>query len=186
MQLQFINSLSPPVFTGARVEGAGSLNIKIALVDGGTGKIVNSGPGSSAKVEIVVLEGDFGGDEGNNWTHEEFKNNIVRERQGKKPLMTGDLVLNLKDGIALVDEITFSDNSSWTRSRRFRLGARVIDDLDGIEIKEATTEPFTVKDHRGECEYILWCFLDMNRSHCQSIFRVRFYMFKYQRLFHHY
>ena len=33
-------------------------------------------------VEIVVLEGDFDGDEGNN---------IVREREGKKSLLTGDV-----------------------------------------------------------------------------------------------
>ncbi|KAK4804399.1 hypothetical protein SAY86_004216 [Trapa natans] len=150
LQLQFINSISPPVFTGAQVEGVGNHNIKVALVDGVTGKIVNSGPESSAKVEIVVLEGDFGGDEENNWTHRDFQNNIVRERLGKKPLLSGDLILKLKDGTAVVDEITFSDNSSWTRSRRFRLGIRVIDDFDGVKIKEAKTEPFIVKDHRGE------------------------------------
>lgn len=167
LQLQFMEPLSTPVFTGARVEGAGNSRINIALVDGSTGKIVKFGPESSAKVEIVVLEGDFGVDERNEWTPEEFKNNIVRERQGKKPLLTGDLVLNLKDGIALVDEITFSDNSSWTRSRRFRLGARVIDNFDGIKIKEAKTEPFIVRDHRGEREYILWYFLEWSRSYCQ-------------------
>ncbi|OWM65373.1 hypothetical protein CDL15_Pgr008963 [Punica granatum] len=150
LQLQFLNTLSRPVFTGARIEGAGNFNIKIALVDCSTGKIVDSGPESSAKVEIVVLEGDFGGDGSNGWTPEEFKNNIVKEREGRRPLLAGDLVLNLKDGVALVDEITFSDNSSWTRSRRFRLGVRVIDKFDGIDIKEAKTEPFIVRDHRGE------------------------------------
>ncbi|XP_044477182.1 calmodulin-binding protein 60 A-like isoform X2 [Mangifera indica] len=148
-QLKFVNNLSLPVFTGARIEGDDSA-IKIALVDTLTGQIVSSGPESSAKVEIVVLEGDFDGDEAENWTVEEFKNNIVREREGKKPLLTGDAFFTLKDGIGVVGEISFSDNSSWTRSRRFRLGARVVDNSDGTRIREAKTESFIVRDHRGE------------------------------------
>lgn len=124
-------------------------------MDGFTGRIVDTGPESSANVEIVVLEGDFDGDEGNKWTVEEFENNIVRERNGKRPLLTGDGVVKLKDGVGLVGEIVFSDNSSWTRSRRFRLGARVMDKFEETRIREAKTESFVVKDHRGECEFIL-------------------------------
>ncbi|PKI78054.1 calmodulin-binding protein 60 A-like isoform X2 [Punica granatum] len=150
LQLQFLNSLSLPVFTGARIEGEDCSALKVALIDMLTGQIVNSGPESLAKFEIVVLEGDFDGDEGENWTSEEFKNNIVREREGKKPLLTGEAVLNLKDGIGLVGEISFTDNSSWTRSRRFRLGVRVVDHFEGVRIKEAKTESFVVRDHRGE------------------------------------
>ncbi|XP_031277348.1 calmodulin-binding protein 60 A isoform X1 [Pistacia vera] len=149
LQLKFANNLSLPVFTGARIEGDDS-TIKVALVDTLTGQIVSSGPESSAKVEIVVLEGDFDGDEADNWTVEEFKNNIVREREGKKPLLTGDPFFTLKEGIGLVGEISFTDNSSWTRSRRFRLGARVVDNSDGTRIREAKTESFIVRDHRGE------------------------------------
>lgn len=155
LKLQFTNSLSLPVFTGARIEGEENSNVQVALVDCISGQVVKSVPESSAKVEIVVLEGDFDGDEGDNWTLEEFKNNIVREREGKKPLLTGDPVLNLKDGVGFVGEISFTDNSSWTRSRRFRLGARIVDNSHGIRVKEAKTESFIVRDHRGECE----CFL---------------------------
>ncbi|XP_057465917.1 calmodulin-binding protein 60 A-like isoform X2 [Actinidia eriantha] len=150
LQLQFLPKISLPVFTGTRIEGEDCNSLKVALVDVLTGEIVYSGPESLAKVEIVVLEGDFDGDEGGNWTLDEFKNNIVREREGKKPLLTGDAFLNLKDGIGVVGEISFTDNSSWTRSRKFRLGARVIDNFDGIRIREATTESFIVRDHRGE------------------------------------
>lgn len=158
LQLQFLNSLSLPVFTGTRIEGEECSNLKIALVDALNGQIIDSGPESSAKVEIVVLEGDFDGDEGDDWTHEEFKNNIVREREGKKPLLTGDVSLNLKEGTGLVGEISFTDNSSWTRSRKFRLGARVVDNADGTRTREAKTESFIVRDHRGECEYrCLFC-----------------------------
>lgn len=151
LQLQFLNNLSLPVFTGARIEGDDS-TIKVALVDTLTGQIVASGSESSAKVEIVVLEGDFDGDESDNWTIEEFKNNIVREREGKKPLLTGDAFLTLKEGIGSVGEISFTDNSSWTRSRRFRLGARVVDNTDETRVREAKTDSFIVRDHRGECE----------------------------------
>ncbi|XP_062025535.1 calmodulin-binding protein 60 A isoform X1 [Rosa rugosa] len=150
LKLQFLNSLSLPVFTGARIEGEESSSIQVALIDCFTGQIVKSGPESAAKVEIVVLEGDFDGEEGDNWTPEEFKNNIVREREGKKPLLTGEAVINLNDGVVSVSEISFTDNSSWTRSRRFRLGARVVDNFDGTRVREAKTESFIVRDHRGE------------------------------------
>ncbi|KAK3035806.1 hypothetical protein RJ639_034622 [Escallonia herrerae] len=150
LQLQFLNALSLPVFTGTRIEGEECTTLKLALSDAVTGQVVSSGPESSAKVEIVVLEGDFDGDEGDNWVLEEFRTNIVREREGKKPLLSGDVILNLKDGIGFVGEISFTDNSSWTRSRKFRLGARVVDNCDGIRIREAKTDSFIVRDHRGE------------------------------------
>ncbi|XP_010272043.1 PREDICTED: calmodulin-binding protein 60 A-like [Nelumbo nucifera] len=150
LQLQFTTKLSLPVFTGTRIEGDECSAIKVALVDGLTGQVVDSGLESLAKVEIVVLEGDFEGDEEDNWTVEDFNNNIVREREGKRPLLTGDAFLNLNEGIGIVSDLVFTDNSSWTRSRKFRLGARVVDGNDGIRIREAKTEAFMVKDHRGE------------------------------------
>ncbi|KAE8124168.1 hypothetical protein FH972_019075 [Carpinus fangiana] len=150
LHLKFINSLSLPVFTGARIEGEDCSNIQVALLDAHTAQLVTSGPESSGKVEIVVLEGDFDGDEHENWTTEEFKNNIVREREGKKPLLTGDAFVNLEDGTGVVGEISFTDNSSWTRSRRFRLGVRFVDNIEGVRVREAKTESFIVRDHRGE------------------------------------
>ncbi|KAK3030083.1 hypothetical protein RJ639_037631 [Escallonia herrerae] len=150
LQLKFLNALSLPVFTGTRIEGEECTTLKLALSDAVTGQVVSSGPESSAKVEIVVLEGDFDGDEGDNWVLEEFRTNTVREREGKKSLLSGDVILNLKEGIGFVGEISFTDNSSWTRSRKFRLGARVVDNCDGIRIREAKTDSFIVRDHRGE------------------------------------
>ncbi|RWV96808.1 hypothetical protein GW17_00040459, partial [Ensete ventricosum] len=119
------------------------------------GQVVTTGPESSLKVEIVVLEGDFEFGEDGNWTFDEFKNNIVREREGKRTLLTGDVFIDLNEGIGILGELSFTDNSSWTRSRKFRLGARVPDGhCNGIRVREAKTEPFMVKDHRGECEFI--------------------------------
>ena len=152
LQLKFLNNLSLPVFTGARIEGEDCSNIQVALIDAITGQTVISGPESSAKVEIVVLEGDFDGDENDNWT-EEFKNNIVREREGA--------FVNLKEGIGFVSEISFTNNSSWTRSRRFWLWARVVDKIDGTSVREAKTESFIVRDHRGECEHLFLISFDL-------------------------
>lgn len=151
LQLQFLSKLSLPVFTGTRIEGGDCNTLKVALIDACTGKTVQNGMESSATVEIVVLEGDFDGNEGDNWTVEEFNSNIVKERQGKKPLLNGNPLLNLEDGIGLVGDLSFTDNSSWTRSRKFRLGARVLDNCDdGDRVREAKSESFVVRDHRGE------------------------------------
>lgn len=151
LQLQFRNRLSLPIFTGSRVEGEQCCPIQVVLVDASTGHIITSGSESSTKVEIVVLEGDFEGDEEEDWTDKDFDSHVVREREGKRPLLTGDLLINLKEGIGILGELTFTDNSSWIRSRKFRLGARITAGCgSGIRIREAKTEAFTVKDHRGE------------------------------------
>ncbi|CAN6302961.1 unnamed protein product [Urochloa humidicola] len=151
LQLQFMTKLSLPIFTGSKIEGEGSLSITIALVDTLTRQIVASGKESLMKVEIVVLEGDFESGEDDDWTAQEFNNNIVKEREGKRPLISGDVFVALIDGIGTVGELSFTDNSSWTRSRKFRLGARTEDGcFNGIRVREAKTESFVVKDHRGE------------------------------------
>ncbi|KAI0502660.1 hypothetical protein KFK09_017616 [Dendrobium nobile] len=151
LQLQFLNKLSLPIFTGTRIDGEDSSSITVALVDTLTGERVTSGPESLMKVEIVVLEGDFEGNEHGNWTIEEFKNNVVKERDGKRSLLMGDIFLDLHEGIGAAGELSFTDNSSWTRSRKFRLGARIVDcHLNGVRVREARTEAFMVKDHRGE------------------------------------
>ncbi|XP_076960536.1 calmodulin-binding protein 60 A-like [Bidens hawaiensis] len=150
MQLQFLSRLSLPVFTGTRIEGEDCNTLKVAIIDACTGKTVSYGNESSAAVEIVVLEGDFDNNEDNNWTPEDFTNNIVKQRQRKKNLLTGNALLNLKEGVGLVGDLSFTDNSSWTRSRKFRLGAQVLDKCDGDRVREAKSESFVVRDHRGE------------------------------------
>ncbi|KAK8965509.1 hypothetical protein KSP40_PGU000971 [Platanthera guangdongensis] len=159
LQLQFLNKLSLPVFTGTRIDGEDSSCISVVLVDSLTGERITSGPESTLKAEMVVLEGDFEGNELGNWTFDEFKSNIVKERDGKRSLLTGDIFLDLIEGIGVVGELSFTDNSSWTRSRKFRLGARIVDGhFNGVRVKEARTEAFMVKDHRGECEYLCYSF----------------------------
>ncbi|POO01156.1 Calmodulin-binding protein [Trema orientale] len=127
LKLWFLNNLSLPVSTGSRIEGEGYSTLQVALVDCFTGQIVKYGPESSARVEIVVLEGHFDGDE-------------------------GGTVLNLIDGVGYVGEISFADNSSWTRSSKFRLGARSVDNSDGTRVLRGKTESFNVLDHLEEGE----------------------------------
>ncbi|KAF0906123.1 hypothetical protein E2562_009114 [Oryza meyeriana var. granulata] len=151
LQLQFRTRLSLPLFTGGKVEGEQGAAIHVVLLDAGTGCVVSSGPESSAKLDIVVLEGDFNNEDEEGWSGEEFDSHVVKEREGKRPLLTGDVQVTLKEGVGTVGELTFTDNSSWIRSRKFRLGLKIASGFcEGIRIREAKTEAFMVKDHRGE------------------------------------
>ncbi|KAL5207979.1 hypothetical protein ABZP36_032414 [Zizania latifolia] len=151
LQLKFTSSLSLPLFTGGKVEGEQGTAIHVVLLDANTGVAVTSGPESYAKLDVLVLEGDFNKEEDEDWTGEDFESYIVKEREGKRPLLTGDLQVTLKEGVGTIGELIFTDNSSWIRSRKFRLGLRVAPGFcEGIRVREAKTEAFTVKDHRGE------------------------------------
>ena len=153
LQLQFRTRLSLPLFTGGKVEGEQGAAIHVVLLDAGTGCVVSSGPESSAKLDIVVLEGDFNNEDEEGWTGEEFDSHVVKEREGKRPILTGDLQVTLKEGVGTIGELTFTDNSSWIRSRKFRLGLKIASGFcEGARIREAKTEAFMVKDHRGECK----------------------------------
>ena len=154
------------LYTGAKVEGDQGYAIEIVLRDCATGAVVSSGPESATRLSVVVLQGDFEGDDDDNWTAEHFLNFEVKEREGKRPLLTGDLQLTLKSGVGTLGGFTFTDNSSWIKSRKFRLGVKVSgENAGGIRVREARSEAFSVKDHRGECEYNFWgriqSFLDL-------------------------
>ncbi|KAG8367706.1 hypothetical protein BUALT_Bualt16G0100900 [Buddleja alternifolia] len=151
LQLHFKSRLSLPLFTGGKVEGEQGAAIHVVLIDANTGHVVPSGPESSVKLDIVVLEGDFNTEDDEGWNQEEFDSHVVKEREGKRPLLTGDLQVTLKEGVGTLGDLTFTDNSSWIRSRKFRLGLKVSSGYcEGVRIREAKTEAFTVKDHRGE------------------------------------
>ncbi|KAF9614443.1 hypothetical protein IFM89_018679 [Coptis chinensis] len=151
LQLHFRSRLSLPLFTGGKVEGEQGAAIHVVLVDTTTGHVVTSGLESSVKLDVVVLEGDFNNENDEGWTQEEFESHVVKEREGKRPLLTGDLQVTLKEGVGTIGDLTFTDNSSWIRSRKFRLGLKVASGFgEGIRVREAKTDAFTVKDHRGE------------------------------------
>lgn len=138
------------------MEGERGAAIHIVLLDANTGRVVTSGPESSMKLDVVVLEGDFNTEDDEDWSQETFESHIVREREGKRPLLNGELHVGLKEGVGTLGELTFTDNSSWIRSRKFRLGLKVSSgSREGSRIREAKTDAFTVKDHRGECKFML-------------------------------
>ncbi|KAF3454576.1 hypothetical protein FNV43_RR05024 [Rhamnella rubrinervis] len=155
LQLHFVNKMPTSIFTGSRIEAEDATPIKLVLKDASSQATVNSGPLSSIKVEILALNGDFGSDGSEDWTEKQFYDSVVRERDGKRPLVTGDLTIQFTEGVGYIGDVSFTDNSSWIRSRKFRLGARVLEKNSSgesrqVRIREARSEAFVVKDHRGE------------------------------------
>lgn len=157
LQLVFGKNLSLPIFTGAKIVDTDNNPLELSIVDKSGDEAVQTTLPNQIQVEIVVLDGDFPHGElistNNTWSMEEFNNSIVKERTGKRPLLIGDVLVTIRDGFAVVGEFEFTDNSSWVRGKKFRLGARVVpSSCHGARILEAFTEPFAVKDHRGECK----------------------------------
>ncbi|XP_048131489.1 calmodulin-binding protein 60 D-like [Rhodamnia argentea] len=151
LQLQLQTKLSLPIFTGKKLEGKGGARISVALIDANTGEVITSGLESSIKLEVVVLEGDFNKDDEDNWSQKEFENYVVKEREGKRPLLTGNLRVTLKRGVGELGDLIFTDNSSWNRSKMFKIGLKVASGYCGnTRIREAKTDAFSVKEHRGE------------------------------------
>lgn len=150
-KLQFQGSLPQTLFTGNRVEAENKQPLRVVLTDAATSQAVTSGPLSSMKLELLVLDGDFNADERLEHSEKEFSESVVFEREGKRPLLSGEVIVVLEKGVASIRDISFTDNSSWIRSRKFRLGARM-SRASSIEerVQEAVSNPFLVKDHRGE------------------------------------
>ncbi|XP_077244630.1 protein SAR DEFICIENT 1-like isoform X2 [Tasmannia lanceolata] len=149
-QLIFNTKLSLPIFTGSKIVGEDYNPLQILLVDSNGQEATLPFP---IKIELVALNGDFLSNDQEEWTSVEFESNIERERPGKRPLLAGDVLVTLRKGVAheSIGDFEFTDNSSWIRSRNFRVGARVAPGTSlGMRIKEARTEAFSVKDHRGE------------------------------------
>ncbi|XP_021898799.1 calmodulin-binding protein 60 G-like isoform X1 [Carica papaya] len=151
LRLRFVNKLPHTIYTESRLEAEDRSPVQIELVDASTNRRVVSGPLSSIRIEILVLDGDFGKDGQEIWSEQEFNSKVLRQREGKKPLLTGDLNVTLKEGLGCIGEVVFTDNSCWMRSRKFRLGARIVQRVSGeVGITEGRSEAFVVKDHRGE------------------------------------
>ncbi|KAF8029992.1 hypothetical protein BT93_E2421 [Corymbia citriodora subsp. variegata] len=151
LQLQLRTKLSLPIFTGKKLEGKGGDPISVALIDADTGEVVTSGPESSIKLDVVVLEGDFKKDDDDSWAQKEFEDYLVKQREGKRPLLAGNLQVMLKRGVGELGELLFTDNSSWNRSKMFRIGLKVASGYCvNSRIREAKTDAFAVKEHRGE------------------------------------
>ncbi|TXG51436.1 hypothetical protein EZV62_023960 [Acer yangbiense] len=151
LKLIFSKKISLPIFTGSKITDVENSPLQILLVDTRGGHMAPASLPHPIKVDIVVLDGDFPPGDRDNWTSEEFDSSIIKERTGKRPLLTGEVNITLRDGFAPTGDVEFTDNSSWIRSRKFRIGAKVVSgNTSGVRIQEAITEAFVVKDHRGE------------------------------------
>ncbi|XP_062195532.1 protein SAR DEFICIENT 1-like [Phragmites australis] len=148
-KLAFRNPPRLPIFTGSKIEDDISNPLEVILVNMDTGS--PSALPQALRIELVPLFGEFPQDDREDWAADEFQKGIVKQREGKRPLLTGEVSLTMRDGRATVNELQFTDNSSWVRCRKFRIGVRVVPgSYDGPRILEAMTEAFVVRDHRGE------------------------------------
>ncbi|KAI4365105.1 hypothetical protein MLD38_021123 [Melastoma candidum] len=151
LKLQCKTKLPQRVYTGSNLGGDQGTGIDIILIDADTNQIITTGIESSIKVQAVALEGDFSQEEHENWPREEFDRYIVKERKQRRPLLIGDLQVTLKEGAGNLNNLIVTDNSSWNRSRMFRIGVQVASGYcEGTRIREAFTEPFVVLEQRGE------------------------------------
>ncbi|AEE85844.1 Calmodulin-binding protein [Arabidopsis thaliana] len=124
LQLRFRTRMPPHLFTGGKVEGEQGSAIHVVLIDANTGNVIQTGEESMTKLNIVVLDGDFNDEDDKDWTREHFESFEVKEREGKRPILTGDRHVIIKEGVGTLGKLTFTDNSSWIRSRKFRLGVK--------------------------------------------------------------
>lgn len=145
-KLRFVNSPPPTIFTFSRIEAEDGSPIAIELLDAATNARVAC---FDLPLEIVALSADDITEE--SFTTEEFNRNILRPLEGEPPLLVGDLTVTLKDGVGVVSsDVSFTESSSFTRCRMFRLGAKVTQG----GVVEAISRAFVCRDPPGggECE----------------------------------
>ncbi|KAF8660956.1 hypothetical protein HU200_057337 [Digitaria exilis] len=149
--LVFLNGLKP-VYTMTKLESEDGAAIKVAIVErheNNRTSIVRFGALSSARVEVVALHGNFNSKNEESWSPEEFNKHIVSGREKNAQLLTGNLTLKLNGGEALLENTIFTDNSSFTSTKMFRLGLRLVNS-SGERVLEGVTKPFRVKERRVE------------------------------------
>jgi hypothetical protein len=136
----------------SKLESGEGTAIKVAIVEtlgNNQTRIVRSGHLSSAKVQVLVLHGHFNAKNEESWAPENFSQHIVSGREKSAQLLTGNLTLKLNGGEAFIENATFTDNSSFTSTKMFRLGLRLLNS-SGEGVLEGVTEPFRVKERRVE------------------------------------
>ncbi|WVZ93343.1 hypothetical protein U9M48_039330 [Paspalum notatum var. saurae] len=157
LKLVFAERLRLPIYTNNKLVDIMNNALEVQLMDTRTNYMItptNTHLGSSVRLEVMVLDGDFRCEDRDGWTHDQFNAAIVRAREGKRPLLVGSLSVPMNNqGVAVIDDVSFTDNSSWIRCRKFRIGVRVMPGPGTNfreRVQEAVSENFTVKDHRGE------------------------------------
>lgn len=154
LKLCFTNNIPSTIFTSNDIKAEDGNELQVGLFNVANDYIITH-PLSSALIEVVVINGEFDDDE----SITDFDKNIVSQRSGERPYLVGDgKRFRLTNGVAFINNLSFTTNSSRTRTKKIRLGLRVIDDeiLSNNSyptIRHAISNPFRVKDHRGQRTY---------------------------------
>uniref|UniRef100_A0ACD5XMZ0 Uncharacterized protein n=1 Tax=Avena sativa TaxID=4498 RepID=A0ACD5XMZ0_AVESA len=148
--LCFLNGMKTPIYTEKNITSESNSAIRIDIFDGDD-NMIREGPLSKAKVEMLVLRGDFCNDGRESWTEEEFNSHVAQGRHGQGFVLGGDCSVWLNNGEASFGTIRFREGSSRTRSRKFVVAARVcINGKTVGRVREAIMKPETVLDRRNE------------------------------------
>ncbi|CAL5002601.1 unnamed protein product [Urochloa decumbens] len=155
LKLVFAKKLHTPIYTNNKLVDFEHNAIEIQLMDTRTNYMIappDTHLGSSVRLQVLVLDGDFHCEDRHAWTADEFNAAIVKAREGKRPLIVGSPNVPMNNhGVSVIEDVSFTDNSSWIRCRRFRIGVRIMPGSHfGPRILEGVSDSFTVKDHRGE------------------------------------
>ncbi|XP_078153207.1 calmodulin-binding protein 60 B-like [Carex rostrata] len=124
--------------------------IQIQLIDNNTGRPYTNVEDLHIKVKIVVIDGDS---ELEGLDSDKFNSKIVKQREGKGPLLVGNTEVTFnQQGVGTIGELHFTDNSKWLRCGKFRLAACIDSERCGttMKIQEGLSEKFVVKDQRGK------------------------------------
>ncbi|KAG7023998.1 Calmodulin-binding protein 60 G, partial [Cucurbita argyrosperma subsp. argyrosperma] len=150
-KLVFCNQPPSTIFTNNEIKAENGEALVVAICDATTNAIIRTGRLASALVGLVVVNGDY--DETNS-SLSELSRNILSPRDGKRPLLVGNgIKLNLENGVAFIKCVSITDNSSWMKSKKFRLVAKFIDEKVLAmfpTVGFAVSQSFRVMDHRGE------------------------------------
>ncbi|KAK3198286.1 hypothetical protein Dsin_021701 [Dipteronia sinensis] len=150
-RLRFVNKFRETIFTKDKITDESGRFVGIQLIN--TANVVVK---ESIGVEILVLEGDLGFEAHEDWTEQQFNAKIVRQRDGKGPLVKGKLNIRLTDGVGTIEGLIFNYISRWINGRKFRLGARVLQSSIGsgqVRIMEAIMNK---KNHLPSLDDEVW------------------------------
>nr|CAB3491987.1 unnamed protein product [Digitaria exilis] len=146
LKLVFKSPPRLPIHTGSRIVDATGNPLEVILVDAKTGSPWELPMRLS--IAVVPLLGDFPPYDGKDWSAEEFEAAIVKGRKEDVPLLKSNYAVyhDMRDGRLSQQELQFTDDSSWVRCRKFRIGAHLVIPRGVFRIIEAMTEPFVVED----------------------------------------
>ncbi|CAK9196392.1 unnamed protein product [Sphagnum troendelagicum] len=143
-----LEKMTPHFWAETKLKNVDGFPTQVELVDARTGNVVSNGAESSATFHVVVLEGSSGAEVEADIDKGNWKELVVKPRDGRKSLLVGGLKVTLKEGKGSLDtNLRFKDNSSFVSSKKFRLG---LEDISGSHIQGAVTNAFHVKDARGK------------------------------------